>query len=102
MTEELKPFYEKWKDQGVEIFSITSANHMDIEKALKDIKEKQMPWIVTADPYQRARAMQNFYGTSLPKLYILNKNKEIMANRVGVEQLERIIEDFRKKDGVDR
>jgi thiol-disulfide isomerase/thioredoxin len=102
MTEELKPFYEKWKDKGVEIFSITSANHMDLEKALKDIKEKDMPWIITADPYQRARAMQNFYGTSLPKLYILNKDKKIMANRVGAQQLEQIIEDFRQKDAVNK
>lgn len=102
MTEDLKPFYEEYKNKGVEIFSMTSANHMDLEKALKDIKEKDMPWIITADPYQRARAMQNFYGTSLPKLYILDKDKKILANRVGVEQLPVIIEDFKKKNGVDK
>lgn len=97
MTEELKPFYEEWKPKGVEIFSISSANHMDLEKALNDVKEKNMPWIVTADPYQRARAMQWYYGTSLPKLYILDKDKKIIANRVGVPQLPQIIEDHEKR-----
>ena len=93
MTKELIPFYEKWKPKGIEIFSITSANHMDLKKAIKDIKEKEMPWIITADPYSRARALQHYYGVSLPKIYVLDKNKKIIANRVGVPQLEKIIEE---------
>ena len=102
MTEELKPFYEEWKDKGVEIFSISSANHTDLAKAIKDIKEKQMPWIITADPYTRARAMQKYYGTSLPKLYVLDKNKKIIANRVGVPQLVDIVENYKKKQELDK
>lgn len=98
MEDKLKPFYEEWKDKGVEIFSISSANHMDLDKAIKDIKDKEMPWIITADPYQRARAMQRYYGTTLPKLYLLDKNKKIIANRIGVEQLPELIEEFRKKE----
>ncbi len=96
MTAELIPFYEEWKDKGVEIFSISSANHVDAENAIKDVKEKGMPWIVTADLYTRARAMQHYYGTSLPKLYVLDKNKKIIANRVGAAQLPDIINDYRK------
>ncbi len=98
MTAELIPFYEEWKDKGVEIFSISSANHMDAENAIKDIKDKGMPWIVTADLFTRARAMQNYYGISLPKLYVLDKNKIIIANRVGVPQLPDIINDYRKNE----
>ncbi len=98
MTEALIPFYEEWKDKGVEIFSISSANHMDAEKACKDVKDKGMPWIVTADLYGRARAMQHYYGTSLPKIYVLDKNKKIIANRVGVPQLPDIINDYLNKE----
>jgi thiol-disulfide isomerase/thioredoxin len=96
MTEELIPFYEEWKNKGVEIFSISSANHTELEEAVKNIHEKKMPWIITADPYTRARALQLYYGTSLPKLYVLDKNKKIIANRVGVKQLPEIIENHRK------
>ena len=102
MTDELKPFYEEWKDKGVEIFSISSANHTDLEKAIKDIKAKEMPWIITADPYTRAQAMMKYYGTSLPKLYVLDKDKKIIANRVVVAQLPNVIEEYRKKQMEDK
>ncbi len=96
-TDELKPFYEEWHPKGVEIFSISSANHMDLDKAISDVEHKQMPWIVTADPYLKARALIKFYGTSLPKLYILDRNKNIIASRVAVPQLARIIEDHQQR-----
>jgi thiol-disulfide isomerase/thioredoxin len=96
LTEELKPFYAEWKDKGVEIFSITSANASELDAAVKDIHEKQMPWIITADPYNRARALQNYYGISLPKLYLLDKDKKIIGNRLGVPQLPEIIRNHRQ------
>jgi thiol-disulfide isomerase/thioredoxin len=96
LSDELKPFYEEWKNKGVEVFSISSANQSELEEAIKDIHEKKMPWIITADPYLRARALQNYYGTSLPKLYLLDKDKKIIANRVGVKQLPDIIANHRK------
>ncbi|MBI1224866.1 MAG: DUF5106 domain-containing protein [Bacteroidetes bacterium] len=98
-TEELIPFYEEWKNKGVEIFSISSANHTELEKAVEDIHNEKMPWIITADPYTRARALQLYYGTSLPKLYLLDKNKKIIANRVGVKQLPEIIENHKRVTG---
>lgn len=96
-TDELKPFYEEWHPKGVEIFSITSANHMELDKAISDVEYKKMPWIVTADPYMKAKALVKYYGTSLPKLYILDKNKKIIANRVTVPQLGKIIEDHQRQ-----
>jgi thiol-disulfide isomerase/thioredoxin len=96
MAEELMPFYEEWKGKGVEIFSISSATHTELEDAVKNIHEKKMPWIITADPYSRARALQLYYGTSLPKLFILDKDKKIIANRVGVKQLPEIIENHKR------
>lgn len=96
MTDELKPFYAEWKDKGVEIFSISSANHTELTEAINDIHEKKMPWIITADPYLKARALQYYYGTSLPKLYLLDKDKKIIANRVAVKQIPEIISNYEK------
>jgi thiol-disulfide isomerase/thioredoxin len=92
MSDELKNFYREWKDKGVEIFSISSASYSELKEALEDIHEKKMPWIVTADPFLRARALIKYYGTSLPKLYLLDKDKKIIANRIGVAQLPQLIE----------
>ncbi len=102
MTEELIQFYEEWKNKGVEVFSISSATHTELEDAVKNIQEKKMPWIITADPYSRARALQLFYGTSLPKLFILDKDKKIIANRVGVKQLPEIIENHKRVTGKEK
>jgi thiol-disulfide isomerase/thioredoxin len=96
MSDELKKFYLEWKTKGVEIFSISSASYSELPEALKDIHEKKMPWIITADPYLRARALIKYYGTSLPKLYLLDKDKKIIANRIGVSQLAELIENDRK------
>lgn len=96
-TDELKPFYEEWKPQDVEIFSISSANHTELDKAISDIEYKKMPWIVTADPFQKAHALAKFYGTSLPKLYVLDRGKNFIASRVAVSQLPLVITDHRNK-----
>lgn len=92
MTEELKTFYEEYKDKGVEIFAISSATRLDLEKSAKSVTEKQVSWINTVDPNLKARALQKFYGTSLPKLYLLDKDKVIISSRIGVPQLPKIIE----------
>ncbi len=91
MTEELKAFYEEWKEKGVEVYAISSAAMKDLEKAKNDIIEKDVSWITVADPKLKARALVKFYGTSLPKLYLLDKDKKILASRVGASQLEEII-----------
>lgn len=96
-TEEMKEFYAEYKDKGVEVFAISSATHKELEKAKKDIQAKQPTWLTTADPYLKARALQKFYGVSMPKLYLLDKNKKIIASRVGVVQLREIIEKEREK-----
>ena len=93
MTEALKPVYAKYDRNELEIFSISSASYKDLDKAKKDIEEKAMPWIITADPYLRARAMQQYYGTTLPKLYLLDENKEIIYSRISAEQLDQILAD---------
>ena len=93
MTEALKPVYAKYDRDELEIFSISSASYKDLDKAKKDIEEKAMPWIITADPYLRARAMQQYYGTTLPKLYLLDENKEIIYSRISAEQLDQILAD---------
>jgi thiol-disulfide isomerase/thioredoxin len=98
MTKDLKTFYAEWKDKGVEIYAISSANHKNLEKAKKDIEEKEVNWITVADPYLKARALMKYYGTSLPKVYLLDKNKTIRASRVGASQLAEIIMKEQEKE----
>ena len=89
--DELKKYYPEWKALGGEIFSITSATYKDLDKAVKDAVEKDMPWIVTADPYFKARALQKYYAVTVPRLYLLDADKKIIASRVNPERLDQII-----------
>jgi len=97
MSEELASSYDALKEKGVEVFSISSAKFNELEKAQKDVVDKGMKWIVTADPKLKARALQNYYGTSLPKLYVLDKDKKIIANRIGPDQILSFIENHESK-----
>lgn len=95
--DELKALYPRWKALGGEIFSITSATYKELDEAVEDAVEKDMPWLVTADPYFKARAMQKYYATTVPKLYLLDADKKIIANRVGPEALDQIIREYLEK-----
>jgi len=94
-TDEMKEFYAKYKEKGVEIFGITTARYRDLDKAVEEIKFKKPTWITTADPYMKARALQKYYATTLPKIYLLDKDKTIIASRVAVSQLGEIIDEIR-------
>jgi len=91
-TDEMKEFYAKYKDKGVEVFGITTARYNELDKAVEEIKFKKPTWITTADPYMKARALQKYYATTLPKIYLLDKDKTIIASRVAVSQLGEIID----------
>ncbi len=95
--DQLKTLYPQWKALGGEIFSITSATYKELDKAVKEAVEKDMPWIVTADPYLKARAMQKYYATTVPKLYLLDADKKIIASRLGPEALDQIIREYLEK-----
>ena len=92
MTDALKPVYRKYDRTDLEVFSISSADYRNLDKAKQDIEAKRMPWIITADPYLRARALRQYYGTQLPKLYLLDEDKKIIYSRINAEQLDQILE----------
>ncbi len=87
--------YHKMKDSGVEVMGICIAT--DIEEWRKYVFENELDWINAADPYVRSNFRRDYNVRSTPQIYILNKEKKIIAKRLEAEQLADVIDEYRKR-----
>ena len=105
----LAEFYEKWKDKGVEVYAI--GNEFENEDWMKFIRKKGLTeWINVSDNpeiNERDSAMVliqmgitnikslNFRSTfdvqSTPKIYLIDKDKKIVAKQLSTEQLDEMM-----------
>jgi thiol-disulfide isomerase/thioredoxin len=96
-TPALKEFYEKNKGSGIEVFAVCTQH--DREKWEKYIVDNGLSWINGWDP-QRMSRFDYFYNVeSTPLIYILDRNKKIIAKRLGVENIGPFIEAYRNFGG---
>lgn len=96
---EIPKLYELYKtirDKGVEVFAVYTQN--DTTEWKKFVNEHILDWINVYDKY-RITNFRNLYDIySTPVIYILDRNKKIIAKRIGVEQIEKFLEFERNKD----
>ncbi len=84
--------YKRFKDYGLEIYSVhIDRQHED--KYRKFIKDNGLDWINVSDPNAEVpfRWWYDIYST--PVIYVLDKNKKIIAKRIDVPTLEKMMED---------
>lgn len=93
-TPKLKAYYEKAKNSGIEIFGVCTQS--DKQKWTQYIEENKLTWINGWDP-QRSSHFDSYYNVqSTPMIYILDKNKVIIAKKLSVEDLGPFIENYKK------
>lgn len=93
-TPKLKAYYDKYKDDGVEVFAICTQT--DREKWEKYIQENKLTWINGWDP-QRLTNFDYYYNIeTTPTVYILDRNKTIIAKKLPVDSIESFIDNYRK------
>ncbi|MBN8703075.1 MAG: redoxin domain-containing protein [Bacteroidetes bacterium] len=90
----LAEFYNKVKDKGVEVYSVST--EYDAEKWKKFIREHKLNWINVWDPYHQTNFKATYDITSTPQIYILNDKKEIIAKKINAEQAETMITNYLK------
>jgi hypothetical protein len=92
----LKELYDKMKAEGksVEVYSVYA--HHDVVKWKKFIREKKLNWINVYDGVHLNDLRKKYDMYSYPVIYLLDKNKTIKSKRMGVDQLESIIEHYSK------
>jgi len=93
-TPKLKAYYDKVKNQGVEIFSVcTTGERAKWEKYIEDHK---LDWINGWDPERRTNFGYYYNVESTPMIYILDKDKTIIAKKLGVDDIASFIDNYRK------
>ncbi len=93
-TPKLKTYYDKPKDYSVEIFAVCTTD--DKAKWTKYIEDNKLTWINGWDP-DRSSHFDYYYNVqSTPTIYILDKNKKIIAKKLPVEEIGSFIDNYRK------
>ena len=95
----LKNFYDNNRGKyNLEIFAVCSDSSMI--KMKNYIKKKKLSWINVDGPRTLTGEYHGQYDiTSTPVIYILNEQKEIIAKRLSVDQIEKFLENYyRKRD----
>lgn len=96
-TPKLKTYYDEAKDDGVEVFAVcTTADSSDWKKYIEDHK---LTWINGWDP-ERISHFDYYYDVeATPMVYILDRNKKIIAKKLSVEDVPGFISNYRKYFG---
>ena len=81
------------KADGIDV-EVYSPGIFDIDEMGKwtdFIKEHKIDWINVCDPYHKSNYRYEWDIQSTPQLYILDKDKVIIAKRIGVDNIEDFI-----------
>ncbi len=93
-TPKLKAYYEKAKNDGIEVFSVCTTDNK--QEWTKYIEDHGLSWINGWDP-NRSTHFDYFYNVqATPLLYVLDRNKKIIAKKLSVDDIPSFIENYRK------
>ncbi|MBG0861062.1 MAG: redoxin domain-containing protein [Bacteroidales bacterium] len=93
-TPKLKAYYEKARNEGVEIFAVCTTNEK--KEWSKYIEDNKLTWINGWDPGRASRFDYYYNVQSTPMIYILNRNKIIIAKKLSVDDIPSFIANYRK------
>jgi thiol-disulfide isomerase/thioredoxin len=93
-TPKLKAYYEKAKNENIEVFAVCTT--AEKEKWSKYIEENKLTWINGWDPERKSHFDYYYNVQSTPMVYILDKNKKIIAKKLSVEDIGTFIDNYRK------
>ncbi len=93
----LKEYYDKNKASGIEVFAVCT--QQDKEKWEKYIVEHNLDWINGWDPQRLSRFDYLYNVDSTPLVYILDRDKKIIAKRLATTDIASFIEAYRKYQG---
>lgn len=98
VTPKVKKFYDDFKEElNVEIYGVNT-NAKEREDWLSYIKEHELNWINVEDPEQKTAYKYLYDIYSTPVIYLLDKDKKIIAKRLGADELEKFIRHHKKNN----
>jgi thiol-disulfide isomerase/thioredoxin len=97
-TPKLKEYYDKARNNGVEVFAVCT--QADKQKWEKYIIDNKLDWINGWDPQRKTNFDYYYNVTATPLVYILDRNKKIIAKKLPVESIGSFIDNYRKYGGL--
>ena len=95
MPKLIKFYNEKKSIFNLEFFAVCSDTNM--VKMKKYIKKEKINWINVNGPRTLTKNFHELYDiNSTPVIYILNENKEIIAKKLGEEQMGDFLTNYEK------
>jgi len=93
-TPMLKKYYDQNRKSGIEVFAVCTQNKRELWE--KYIADNNLTWINGWDP-NRVSRFDVFYNVeSTPLIYILDRDKKIIAKKLAVGDVGSFIDNYRK------
>lgn len=84
-TPDMLNLYHELKDDGLKIVGVCTDTEMDKWKGF--IKDFELDWINAADLYYKSNFRVQYNVRSTPTIFLLDKDKKILAKKLDVDQL---------------
>ncbi len=98
----IRDYYNQMKDKGVKVFAVCTKT--DLDKWKEYIRTNNLNWINVNGGYSINRYDTLYDIMSTPIIYLLDKDKKILAKKIELEQLKEIIsiemERARNQEGI--
>ncbi|TFV94309.1 redoxin domain-containing protein [Algoriphagus kandeliae] len=88
----MKRFFEKYKDQGVQLMAVCMKTGDEVGGCWDYVNEQEIgDWLHTVDPNGTAQVHAVYDVKSTPTIYILDQEKRIVLKRLGADQLDEVM-----------
>ncbi len=96
-TPKMKELADEYWSKGVEVFAVYTQTNK--EEWTKFIEAQGLEnWINVWDPYNQSYFRHYYDISSTPSIYLLDRHKKILAKRIDVDTLRKVLEDeFNRK-----
>jgi thiol-disulfide isomerase/thioredoxin/uncharacterized coiled-coil protein SlyX len=90
ITPKIYKLYQKYNRDQFKVFAVYTQT--DKQEWMEYIDKKGFDWINVYDPQYLTNFRKKYDVYSTPTIYLLDKNKKIVAKRIGFESLEKMLE----------
>ncbi|MDR2361444.1 MAG: redoxin domain-containing protein [Prevotellaceae bacterium] len=90
--------YKQFREKGLQVFCVYIGR--DGPAWQKFVEERELDWINTWDPYETTNFREIYTVQTTPQIYLLNKDKKIIARRVTHDLLEQLLPFYIDKKAI--
>jgi len=89
VTEKLYPIYLKYKNRGIQVYAVYLDRNEETWK--KYIAAKGLDWLNVYDRDGSEQIESKYDIYAIPMIYLLNRDKKVIAKDIPVEKLEKLL-----------